>query len=85
GLVNVHSHPGSEPMTKGWNDELGSTKLYQSSLYEFMPLFRADAGGAPDPSAIPASATVAYSELLLSGVTTLVDMSVAWDGWLDHS
>lgn len=84
GLVNVHSHPGSEPMTKGWNDELGSTKLYQSSLYEFMPLFRADAGGAPDPSAIPASATVAYSELLLSGVTTLVDMSVAWDGWLDH-
>ena len=84
GLVNVHSHPASEPMTKGWNDELGSEKLYQSSLYEFMPLFRADAGGAPDPEAIPASATVAYSELLMSGVTTLVDMSVAWDGWLDH-
>jgi 5-methylthioadenosine/S-adenosylhomocysteine deaminase len=83
GLVNVHSHPASEPMTKGWNDELGSQKLYQSSLYEFMPLFRADAGGAPDPDDIPASATVAYSELLLSGVTTLVDMSVAWNGWVD--
>jgi len=77
GLVNVHSHPASEPMTKGWNDELGSAKLYQSSLYEFMPLFRCDPEGIPD------CAKVAYSELLLSGVTTLVDMSVAWDGWLE--
>jgi 5-methylthioadenosine/S-adenosylhomocysteine deaminase len=78
GLVNIHSHPSSEAMTKGWNDELGSPKLYQSSLYEFMPLFRCDAEG------IPACATVCFSELLLSGVTTLVDMSVAWDGWADH-
>jgi 5-methylthioadenosine/S-adenosylhomocysteine deaminase len=78
GLVNIHSHPSSEAMTKGWNDELGSAKLYGSSLYEFMPLFRCDAAG------IPACATVTYSELLLSGVTTLVDMSVAWEGWLDH-
>ncbi|MGL4243658.1 MAG: amidohydrolase family protein [Beijerinckiaceae bacterium] len=77
GLVNIHSHPSSEAMTKGWNDEIGSPKLYGSSLYEFMPLFRCDAKG------IPACAAVTYSELLLSGVTTLVDMSVAWDGWLD--
>ncbi|CAN1567273.1 SsnA Cytosine deaminase and related metal-dependent hydrolases [Rhabdaerophilaceae bacterium] len=77
GLVNIHSHPSSEAMTKGWNDELGSPKLYGSSLYEFMPLFRCDGAG------IPACATVTYSELLLSGVTTLVDMSVAWEGWLD--
>jgi cytosine/adenosine deaminase-related metal-dependent hydrolase len=65
-------------MTKGWNDELGSAKLYGSSLYEFMPLFRCDAEG------VPACATVCFSELLLSGVTTLVDLSVAWDGWIDH-
>ncbi len=78
GLVNIHSHPSSEAMTKGWNDELGSPKLYGSSLYEFMPLFRCDAEG------VPACATVSYSELLLSGVTTLVDLSVAWDGWVDH-
>jgi 5-methylthioadenosine/S-adenosylhomocysteine deaminase len=77
GLVDIHSHPASEPMNKGWNDELGSAKLYGSSLYEFMPLFR------PDEEGTPASATVAYSELLMSGVTTLVDMSGAWDGWLD--
>ena len=78
GLVNIHSHPSSEAMTKGWNDELGSPKLYGSSLYEFMPLFRCDAEG------IPACATVSYSELLLSGVTTLVDLSVAWEGWVEH-
>jgi cytosine/adenosine deaminase-related metal-dependent hydrolase len=78
GLVNIHSHPSSEAMTKGWNDELGSARLYGSSLYEFMPLFRCDAEG------IPACATVAWSELLLSGVTTLVDLSVAWEGWLDR-
>ena len=77
GLVDIHSHPASEPLNKGWNDELGSAKLYGSSLYEFMPLFRPDAEGAP------ACATVAYCELLMSGVTTLVDMSGAWDGWLD--
>ena len=28
GLVNIHSHPSSEAMTKGWNDELGSPKMY---------------------------------------------------------
>jgi 5-methylthioadenosine/S-adenosylhomocysteine deaminase len=77
GLVDIHSHPASEPMNKGWNDELGSAKLYGSSLYEFMPLFR------PDEEGTPACATVAYSELLMSGVTTLVDMSGAWNGWLD--
>lgn len=77
GLVNVHCHPSSEPMQKGWNDELGSPKLYMSSLYEYMLLFRADAEG------IPHSANVAWSELLLSGVTTVADLSVAWDGWVD--
>lgn len=77
GLVNIHSHPSSEAMCKGWNDELGSRKMYGTALYEFMPLFRCDAQGTR------ACAEVTYSELLLSGVTTLVDMSVAWDGWLE--
>lgn len=77
GLVNIHSHPSSEAMCKGWNDELGSRKMYGTALYEFMPLFRCDAQGTR------ACAEVTYSELLMSGVTTLVDMSVAWDGWLE--
>ncbi|WP_299968963.1 amidohydrolase family protein [uncultured Roseobacter sp.] len=77
GLVNIHSHPSSEAMNKGMLDELGSPRLGMSSLYEFMPLFR------PDDEGRRACVEVTYSELLLSGVTTLVDLSVAWDGWVE--
>ena len=77
GLVNIHSHPSSEAMNKGFLDELGSPALYMSSLYEFMPLFR------PDDEGRPACVEVALAELLQSGVTTVVDLSVAWDGWLE--
>src|SRR6516165_700985 len=77
GLVNIHSHPASEPLNKGWNDEIGSPKLYNSSLYEIMPLFRPDAAG------VQAAFTVALCELLLSGVTTLVDLSLARSGWVE--
>jgi cytosine/adenosine deaminase-related metal-dependent hydrolase len=77
GLVNIHSHPSSEPMNKGLLDEIGSPGLYNSSLYEFMPIFRADA------EAVPACVRVALAELLLSGVTTLADLSMAHPGWLD--
>lgn len=77
GLINIHSHPSSEAMNKGFLDELASPRLGMSSLYEFMPLFRCDAEGRE------ACVQVTYSELLKSGVTTLCDLSVAWDGWID--
>ncbi|WP_421990102.1 amidohydrolase family protein [Roseococcus sp.] len=77
GLVNIHSHPSSEPMNKGLIDEIGSPGLYNSSLYEYMPIFRTDAEAVPD------CVRVALSELLLSGVTTLADLSMAHPGWLD--
>ena len=77
GLVNIHSHPSSEPMLKGLTDEVGTPGLYNSSLYEYLPIFR------PPADAIPDCARVAFSELLLSGVTTLVDLSLPYDVWLD--
>jgi cytosine/adenosine deaminase-related metal-dependent hydrolase len=77
GLVNIHSHPSSEPMNKGLIDEIGSPGLYNSSLYEYMPIFRSDA------EAVPHCVRVALSELLLSGVTTVADLSMAHPGWLD--
>lgn len=77
GLVNIHSHPSSEPLNKGFLDELGSPALYNSSLYEFMPILQ------PDAQAVPDCVQVAYSELLLCGVTTVADLSVAYPGWLD--
>jgi cytosine/adenosine deaminase-related metal-dependent hydrolase len=77
GLVNIHAHPSSEPMNKGLIDEIGSPGFYNSSLYEYLPIFRADAQAVPD------CVRVALSELLLSGVTTLADLSMAHPGWLD--
>ncbi len=77
GLVNIHSHPSSEPMLKGLTDEVGTPGLYNSSLYEYLPIFR------PPPDAAADCARVAFSELLLSGVTTLVDLSMPYDSWLD--
>jgi cytosine/adenosine deaminase-related metal-dependent hydrolase len=78
GLVNVHAHPSSEPANKGLLEELGSPGLGQSSLYEFMPVFRIA------PEAAPAATRVAMAELLQSGVTTICDLSVARPGWADE-
>src|SRR5258708_3355358 len=69
GLVDIHSHPSSEPGNKGITDEVGSPKLYNSSLYEFLWLFRADADGIPHLN------HVACPELLMSGVTTLSELA----------
>ncbi|WP_398484174.1 amidohydrolase family protein [Tardiphaga sp.] len=77
GLVDIHSHPSSEPLNKGFLDEIGSPGLYNSSLYEYMPILR------PDPEGVPDCVRVAYSELLLSGVTTVADLSIAHPQWID--
>jgi len=78
GLVNVHSHPTSETMRKGVTDETHSPGFWHSSLYEHLPVF--DPG---DDEGRMACLKVALAELLLSGVTTVVDLSAAFDGWLD--
>jgi 5-methylthioadenosine/S-adenosylhomocysteine deaminase len=77
GLIDIHSHPFSEPMNKGMWDEVGSPKLYNTSLYEYLPILN------PDEEGVKASYGVALSEVLLSGVTTLCDLSLPTDGWLD--
>ena len=77
GFVNVHTHPFSEPANKGLTEEYGSDKLGQSSLYEYLPVF------GLDPEDAGPSTQVAMSELLKSGVTTISDLSMARDGWVD--
>jgi cytosine/adenosine deaminase-related metal-dependent hydrolase len=77
GLVNIHSHPASEPFNRGLMEERGSPKLGMSSLYEFMLLVR------PDEEARRAAALFAVSELLKSGVTTFTDYSAVRAGWID--
>jgi len=67
-FIDIHAHPSSEPMLKGLTDEVGSRQLYMSSLYEYLPLFEADAEGRK------AATEVALCELLQSGVTTVCDL-----------
>ena len=77
GFVNIHAHPSSEPLRKGITDEVRSPSFWHSSLYEFLPVLRNDAEG------MIASLDVALAELLMSGVTTVVDLSFPYEGWLD--
>lgn len=77
GLINIHTHPSSEPMRKGLTDETRSPNFWHSSLYEFLPVFAGDRDGAI------AGIQVAMAELLTSGVTTVADLSMPFDGWLD--
>ncbi|HJU30943.1 MAG TPA: amidohydrolase family protein [Hyphomicrobiaceae bacterium] len=77
GLVNIHTHPTSEPLRKGITDETRSPGFWHSSLYEFLTVFNNDRDGAV------AAMRVALAELLMSGVTTVVDISPPFDGWLD--
>jgi 5-methylthioadenosine/S-adenosylhomocysteine deaminase len=77
GLVNIHTHPTSEPLRKGITDETRSPGFWHSSLYEFLTVFNNDRDGSI------AAMQVALGELLMSGVTTVVDLSIPFDGWID--
>ena len=79
GLIDIHSHPFSEPMNKGMWDEVGSRKLYNTSLYEYLPILN------PDEEGVKASYGVALSEVLMSGVTTLCDLSLPTGRLARHS
>jgi 5-methylthioadenosine/S-adenosylhomocysteine deaminase len=78
GLIDIHAHPEHEPLYRGVREEHGLRNMHMTGLYE-----RSQAFSAPDDDARNASAEFAYCELLLSGVTSLVDISPAWDGWID--
>jgi cytosine/adenosine deaminase-related metal-dependent hydrolase len=77
GLVNVHSHPCLEASYRGIREEHGVPEMYMSGLFE-----RAQAYW-PDDEGKLACAEVAYCELLLSGVTTLADLSGVYPGWVE--
>jgi len=78
GLIDIHSHPEHEPLYRGVREEHGLRNMHMTGLYE-----RSQAFSAPDDEARTASAEFAYCELLLSGVTSLVDISAPWDGWIE--
>jgi len=77
GLIDVHAHPMSEPLNKGFSEDAGNPRLGWSGLYDYMPAYGPDQAGMRD------CAEAAYAEVLLSGVTTLVDLSIPYPGWLE--
>lgn len=77
GLVNIHAHPTTEPAFKGIREEQGVPQMYMTGLYERLMAFRLDEEGRR------AAAEVAYSELLASGVTSVLDLSASLPGWVD--
>jgi len=77
GLVDIHSHPGDEPKSKGLFEETGSPLFHNTGLIEYMPLVRGD------PETCNAGLEFALCELLKSGCTTICDLSGAREGWLD--
>lgn len=77
GLINVHSHPNSEPLWRGIREEHGVPEMYMSGLYERSLAY------APDDEGKLAGIEVAFCELLKSGVTSVTDISGTYPGWLD--
>jgi 5-methylthioadenosine/S-adenosylhomocysteine deaminase len=78
GLIDIHSHPHHEPLYRGIREEHGVANMHMTGLYE-----RGQAFSAPDDEARAAGAEFAYCELLLCGVTSLVDISSPFDGWIE--
>ncbi len=75
GLVDLHSHPGLEPLYRGIREEHGVRAMGMSGLYERSCAF------FPDDEGKLAAAAVAYCEMLLSGVTSVADLSFPYPGW----
>jgi 5-methylthioadenosine/S-adenosylhomocysteine deaminase len=77
GLVDIHSHPSTEPFFRGIREEHGVPAMFMSGLYERSLAFR------PAMEGRQAGKEVAYCEMLLTGITTVADLSSNDPGWID--
>lgn len=77
GLVNIHSHPTTEPAYRGVREDHGVAAQQMTGLFERSQAFNLDAAGRA------AAQKLAYAELIAGGVTSLVDLSAHFPGWLE--
>jgi 5-methylthioadenosine/S-adenosylhomocysteine deaminase len=77
GLINLHSHPTTEPAYRGVREDHGVREHQMTGLFERLQAFRLDDPGRR------AAATLAYSEMLTCGTTTAMDLTGPFDGWFD--
>lgn len=77
GLVNVHTHPTTEPAYRGVREDHGVPEQQMTGLFERLQAFRLDAEGQR------AAMRLAYAELMSAGVTSVVDLTSPFEGWMD--
>jgi 5-methylthioadenosine/S-adenosylhomocysteine deaminase len=77
GLIDLHAHPSTEPFYRGVREEHGVPAMYMSGLFERSIAFQ------PDATARVAGKQVAYCEMLLSGITSVADISGMDEAWID--
>jgi 5-methylthioadenosine/S-adenosylhomocysteine deaminase len=77
GLVNIHSHPSTEPGYRGVREDHGVPEQQMTGLMERLQAFRLGDDGRQG------AATLAYSEMLRAGTTTACDVTVPFEGWLE--
>lgn len=77
GLVNIHSHPTTEPAFRGLREDHGVPEQQMTGLIERLQAFRLGNDGRRP------AATLAYAEMLRAGTTTVCDVTLPFDGWLD--
>ena len=79
GLVDIHSHPSTEPFFRGVREEHGMPSMHMTGLFQRIVAFPTDAEGRK------AGKEVAYCEMLLTGITTIADLSGNDPGWIDQA
>jgi 5-methylthioadenosine/S-adenosylhomocysteine deaminase len=79
GFVDIHAHPATEVFYRGLREDHSVPEHYMSGLYERSCAYSAHI----DRDLLPYGAEVSYAELMLSGVTTLVDITAPYPGWID--
>src|SRR6185295_562409 len=77
GLVDIHSHPSTEPSYRGVREDHGVPEQHMTGLHERSQAFRLDVVGRK------AATVMAYAEMLSCGITTVADLSVPFEGWTD--
>lgn len=77
GLVDIHSHPSTEPSYRGIREDHGVPQQWMTGLIERNQAF------ILDPEGKRAAQVMAYAEMLGCGVTTVCDLSAPFDGWPD--
>ena len=77
GLINIHSHPSTEPAYRGVREDHGVPEQQMTGLMERLQAFRLGDDGRS------AAATLAYCEMMRCGTSTVCDVTAPFDGWLD--